>query len=177
VSDPGPLLGRVGAGMFQQAWVVEDLPTAKESMRTGLGCDEFVTFEIDETWDLRGDEVTCALALGFARSGNVQIELMQPLRGQGLQAEFLEQHGPGPHHVGTLVDDLDAAIAAARLDGFEPVMGGRFAGVRLAFLDTVDALGLYVELIEDPSGLLWATKPWRDARPHRSAPSSEEEAP
>ena len=105
----------------------------------------------------------------------MQIELMQPLRGEGIQAEFLERHGPGPHHLGTLVDDLDASIAAARRDGFEPVMAGQFAGVRLAFLDTFDALGLYIELIEDPAGMLWATKPWRDEPPHPSAPSSSEE--
>ena len=36
-------------------------PAAEEAMRTTLGCSEFVKFEMDETWDLRGDEVTCAL--------------------------------------------------------------------------------------------------------------------
>ena len=171
----GPVLARVGGGIFQQAWVVADLPAAEEAMRSTLGCGEFVKFEMDETWELRGAEVKSALSLGFARSGNVQIELMQPLRGEGIQAEFLERHGPGLHHLGTLVDDLDAAIAEARRDGFEPVMAGQFAGVRLAFLDTFDALGLYIELIEDPAGMLWATKPWRDEPPHRSAPSSSEE--
>jgi 4-hydroxyphenylpyruvate dioxygenase-like putative hemolysin len=109
------------------------------------------------------------LSLGFARSGNMQIELMQPLSGEGVQVEFLKEHGPGPHHFGALVDDLDAALAAAAADGFESPMAGQFATVRLAFLDTVAALGIYIELLEDPRGLLWATKPWQDDRPDSGA--------
>ena len=49
----------------------------------------------------------------------------------------------------------------------EPVMGGQFGRMRLAYLDTFDALGVYIELIEDPTGMLWATKPWRD---HKEGP-------
>ena len=164
-SDVGALLARVGSGIFQQAWVVNDLAAAEEAMRKALGCSDFTKFRMDEQWTLRGKPVSCALDLGFARSGNMQIELMQPLSGEGIHFEFLNDHGPGPHHVGVLVDDLDASLAAAAGDGFPTVMAGQFASVRLAFVDTLDVLGIYVELIEDPRGLLWATKPWRDVRP------------
>jgi len=41
-------------------------------------------------------------------------------------------------------------------------MSGRFGSVRLCYLDTFDALGLYVELIEDPDGTIMALMPWRD---------------
>jgi catechol 2,3-dioxygenase-like lactoylglutathione lyase family enzyme len=167
--DIGALLSRIGSGIFQQAWVVDDLDAAEAAMRTSLGCGEFTKFVMDEPWTLRGKPASCALSLGFARSGNMQIELMQPLSGEGVQVEFLKEHGPGPHHLGVLVDDLDAALAAAADDGFESPMAGQFATVRLAFLDTVDVLGMYIELIEDPRGLLWATMPWRDERPHRGA--------
>ena len=167
MSAIGALLGRVGGGMFQQAWVVEDLAAAEEAMCTTLGCSDFVKFVMDETWDLRGNEVKCALSLGFARSANTQFELIQPLRGEGIHVEFLERHGSGTHHIGTLVDDLDASLAAAARDGLAPVMGGQFGKMRLAYLDTFDALGVYIELIEDPTGMLWATKPWRD---HKERP-------
>ena len=51
-------------------------------------------------------------------------------------------------------------------------MSADFGSLRLAFLDTVEALGLYIELLEDPDGMLWATKPWRDDRtgPHKEDP-------
>jgi methylmalonyl-CoA/ethylmalonyl-CoA epimerase len=162
MGDIGSLLARVGGGVFQQAWVVDDLPAAEAAMQTSLGCSEFTKFRMDEPWTLRGEPVSCAFDLGFARSGNLQIELMQPLGEVGVQAEFLATHGPSPHHWGVLVGDLDASLGAAANDGFPAVMHGQFASVRLAFVDTVEDLGIYLELIEDPDGMLWATRPWRD---------------
>jgi methylmalonyl-CoA/ethylmalonyl-CoA epimerase len=170
MGDLSALLARVGPGIFQHAWVVEDLAAAKQAMQGALGCDDYVEFEMEGLWDLRGEEVSCALATAFARSGNVQIELMQPLRGRGVVQEFLERYGPGPHHHGARVGDLDATIAAAAEDGFPAVMTGQMGTVRIAFLDTVDALGLYIELLEDPDGMLWATKPWRDDPPTEENP-------
>jgi methylmalonyl-CoA/ethylmalonyl-CoA epimerase len=163
--DVAALLARVSGGLFQQAWVVDDLPAAEDAMRKTLGCGEFTKFRMDEPWTLRGEPVSCPLDLGFARSGNMQIELMQPLGNVGVQAEFLAERGAGPHHFGVLVADLDASLAAAAEDGFPAVMHGQFAAVRLAFVDTLETLGIYIELIEDPQGLLWATAPWRDDRP------------
>ena len=49
MSAIGSLLGRVGGGMFQQAWVVEDLAAAEDAMRTSLGCSDFVKFVMDES--------------------------------------------------------------------------------------------------------------------------------
>lgn len=162
MADVGALLGRLGPRIFQHAWVVTDLAAAKEGLRTGFGCEDFVEFEMEQTWLLRGEQVSCALATAFTRRGNVQIELMAPLRGQGVQQEFLERHGPGPHHLGVRVDDIEAEVAAAAAAGFAAVMTGQLMTVKVAFLDTVDELGLYVELLEDPDGMLWATMPWRD---------------
>jgi methylmalonyl-CoA/ethylmalonyl-CoA epimerase len=41
-------------------------------------------------------------------------------------------------------------------------MSGRFGSLRLCYLDTFEALGVYLELIEDPDEILWTTCPWRD---------------
>ena len=108
----GGLLARIGSGLFQQAFVVADLAPAEQAMRATLGCGEFVNLPAtDLDYELRGAQVSCAIALGFARSGNMQIELLQPVRGEGLHVEFLASNGPGLHHLGFLVDDLDAVIA------------------------------------------------------------------
>ena len=158
-ADAAALLGRVGGELFQNSWVVEDLAAAEAAMGGALGCNDFVEFEMDPAWQVGGETVSCPLACGFARSGNMQIELMRPLGTEGVVAGFLARYGPGPHHLGVRVDDLDASVAAA---GAPAVMMADFGSLRLAFLDTVDAFGLYVELLEDPDGMLWATKPWRD---------------
>jgi methylmalonyl-CoA/ethylmalonyl-CoA epimerase len=161
-SDIGALFGRVGGELFQQAWVVTDLEAAEEAMRSTLGCGEFAEFRMDEQWNVRGRMAPCALALGFARSGNMQVELIEPLSGEGIHHEFLAERGAGPHHFGFMVDDLDVAVAAAVGDGFPSVMSGGFASVRISYLDTYGELGFYVELIEDPEGMFPAVKAWRD---------------
>jgi methylmalonyl-CoA/ethylmalonyl-CoA epimerase len=158
----GDLLERVGGGLFQQAYVVADLEAAQSAMHATLGCGEFVNLPAaDLDYDLRGERVSCALEIGFARSGNVQIELIRPVRGAGLHVEFLTDHGPGAHHLGFLVDDLDAVVASAQADGFANMMGGQFGSLRFCYLDTWDALGLYTELVEDPDAMMTAIMPWR----------------
>jgi catechol 2,3-dioxygenase-like lactoylglutathione lyase family enzyme len=162
VSETASLLARVGAGLFQQAYVVADLDAAQHSFRSSLGCGEFVTLPAtDLEYEYRGARVECALALAFARSGNVQIELLKPERGEGLHVEFLASNGPGAHHLGFLVDDLDAEVAKAQAGGFAKVMGGQFGSLRFCYLDTWDALGLYTELVEDPDAMMFSIMPWR----------------
>jgi methylmalonyl-CoA/ethylmalonyl-CoA epimerase len=156
------LLARVGGGLFQQAFVVDDFEGAQRSMRATLGCGEFVTLPAtDIEYDFRGGRTTCAIEIGFARSGNVQVELLRPVRGVGLHSEFLESNGPGAHHLGFLVDDLDAEVAAAHALGFDRVQGATFGSLRFCYLDTWDAFGLYVELVEDPKAMMMALMPWR----------------
>jgi hypothetical protein len=158
----GVLLGRVAAGLFQQAYVVDDFEGSQHALRGTLGCGTFVTLPAsDLEYDYRGGRTTCALEIGFARSGNVQIELIRPVRGAGLHAEFLAENGPGAHHLGFLVDDLDADVAAAADLGFPRVQGATFGDLRFCYLDTYDALGLYVELVQDPTGLMMSLMPWR----------------
>jgi methylmalonyl-CoA/ethylmalonyl-CoA epimerase len=162
VSGIGELLERIGDGLFQQAFVVADLEGAQQAMRASLGCGEFVDLPAtDLDYDFRGGRTTCAIEIGFARSGNVQIELIRPVRGAGLHVEFLASSGPGAHHLGFLVDDLDAVVATAEPHGFANLMGGQFGSLRFCYLDTWDALGLYTELVEDPDSMMASIMPWR----------------
>ena len=156
------LLARIGDGLFQQAFVVADLEPAQHAMRETLGCGDFVNLPAtDLDYELRGKQVSCALALGFARSGNMQIELLHPLRGEGLHVEFLASNGPGLHHLGFLVDDLDAIVALGAELGLPKLMGSRFGSLSFAYLDTFAALGVYVELVEDPDAMMMSIMPWR----------------
>ncbi len=165
MTQAGPindLLARVGDGLFQQAYVVADFDGARQAMRATLGCSDFVTLPAtDIEYDFRGGRTTCAIEIGFARSGNVQIELLRPVRGVGLHSEFLESNGPGLHHLGFLVDDIDAEVAAANALGFERVQGATFGALRFCYLDTFAALGLFVELVEDPEAMMMSLMAWR----------------
>jgi hypothetical protein len=162
VAGIGTLLDRVGDGLFQQAYVVADLAAAEAAMQAAVGCSAFADLPAaDLDYDLRGERVSCAIAIGFARSGNLQIELLQPVRGRGLHVEFLATNGPGAHHLGFIVDDLDAVVALGAAEGFPNLMGSAFGSLRFCYLDTWDALGQYVELVEDPDGMMMSLMPWR----------------
>jgi len=162
MTDIGNLMGRIASGLFQQAFVVDDIDAAEPVLRATIGCSEFVNLPAtDLDYELRGETVSCALALGFARSGNVQIELLQPVRGRGLHAEFLATNGPGAHHLGFMVDDRDEIAALGSSVGAPMVMSGEFGSLRFGYLDTAVALGVYVEIVEDPDQMLMSLMPWR----------------
>jgi len=163
MGEIAPLLARVGPGFFQQAFVVADLGRAQQAMTAGLGTAPCVTLPPAMLgYRYRGRDVECSLALGFARSGNVQIELLQPVAGEGIHAEFLAEHGPGAHHLGFMVDRLDDEVSRANGWGFPEVMAGAFGNLRFAYVDTFAAFGLYVELVEDPDGMMAELMAWRD---------------
>ena len=165
MGDIGAVLSRLGSTLKQQAFVVTDLDAAKQSMRRSFGCGNFFQFELNTPWDLRGRTVACDVAIAFGRSGNMQIELMQPLRGEGIHFEFLATRGPGAHHLGFYVEDLDAMAEATAADGFPPVMSSGIGSSRFCYLDTIDAIGLYLELIEDPDDTIMKMMPWWDDPP------------
>jgi hypothetical protein len=156
------LLGRLAPGFFQQAFVVDDIGAAQAAFTQVAGCGTWATLPASNLpYRYRGREVTCALSLAFARSGAVQIELLHPESGEGIHVEFLERNGPGAHHLGFMVDALDEVTAAAEDAGVEECMAGEFGSVRFRYLDTFDQLGVYVELVEDPEGLIYGLMPWR----------------
>ena len=162
MADIGDLLARIGGGLFQQAYVVADLASAEHAMRASLGCSAFAELPAtDLDYRLRGRTASSALALAFARSGNTQIELIQPVRGEGLHVEFLAANGPGLHHLGFLVDDLDAVVAVGEAGGHANLMGATFGSLRFCYLDTWEQLGVYVELVEDPDQMMMSLMPWR----------------
>src|SRR5262249_38254955 len=143
--------------------VVSELAAAERSMRDALGTSEFVDLPANDLeYDLRGERVSAALALGFARSGNMQIELIQPMRGRSLHAEFLASNGPGAHHFGYIVDDLDEVLALATHCGSPFLMGGQFGSLRFCYVDTWATLGVYTELVEDPDAMMMSIMPWRN---------------
>ena len=154
------LLARVGPGFFQQAFVVEDLEAAMEAFTDTLGCEKWTTFPaIGTPYVYRGREIESSVALAFSRSGKVQIELIQPIDGEGLTQDFLREFGPGAHHLGYLVENLDEQVAMAEAEGFEAVMSGSIGTLRFTYLDTWDALGVFTEVVQDPDGLIATLTP------------------
>lgn len=87
--------------------------------------------------------------------GDSFIQLLEPTRDDSPVARFLERNGgPGVHHVGYGVADVSATLTRLKEQGVRvvddhPRPGSR--GCTVAFLHPKGAMGVLVELVEDPS--------------------------
>jgi methylmalonyl-CoA/ethylmalonyl-CoA epimerase len=84
--------------------------------------------------------------------GGVWLQLVQPLGPDSPVSNFLATRGPGLHHLGLAVRDIDAAIehvveAGATMIDAQAKPGG--GGHRIAFMNPKSAQGVLVELVED----------------------------
>jgi hypothetical protein len=66
----------------------------------------------------------------------VQIELVQPISGDSLQADFLREQGEGICQLAFEVSDLAAANAALEKEGFSVIQSGVYEGAPYACYDT-----------------------------------------
>jgi len=89
-----------------------------------------------------------SMRIALAQVGNIQWELIQPLTGQSIYTEFLEQSGEGVHHVLSVVDDYDKALAGFKAAGMQPLMGGNWRGATFMYVDARKQLGTIVEIFK-----------------------------
>jgi methylmalonyl-CoA/ethylmalonyl-CoA epimerase len=86
--------------------------------------------------------------------GESYIQLLAPTRDDSPVARFLARNGPGVHHVGYGVADVGATLEHLKREGArvvdeQPRPGSR--GTTVAFVHPKGALGVLVELVEDPA--------------------------
>ena len=90
------------------------------------------------------------LQVGFLPIGDVDVELLEPTTDNGLNAEFLRDHGEGVHHLAFKVDDLDTAVSHAVKEGAQIILGPTEGarGKRIVFLAGDQMGGTIIELLE-----------------------------
>lgn len=95
-----------------------------------------------------------ALRVLFVHLGPVTWELLEPRSAEHTVAKFLDQRGPGLHHVSLEVADLEGALARAKASGArlideQPRAGAH--GSRVAFLHPANLGGVLIELCQSES--------------------------
>nr|BBH93234.1 lactoylglutathione lyase [Thermogemmatispora argillosa] len=157
-------LTAAGARWFQLAYAVNDLAAAQRFFQHVLGVPRFFVIKDIQfrAYTYRGQPACCRQHVAFGYAGPLQIELMQPLEGENSLTAFLRQRGPGVHHLGLEVEDLDRALQAlqSQLSAGEGSLGEERGGTvsviesgiagqgtRFAFLDTLASSGTYLELV------------------------------
>lgn len=90
------------------------------------------------------------MAVAFLDLGNGYLELLEPVDG-GTVADYLDDHGPGIHHLAFETDDVDAALERASERGVDLVDEEPRRGAwdhEVAFLHPASTGGVLVEYVQ-----------------------------
>jgi len=131
--------------------VVEDAYAAAESFARILGADPVEVLD----WPAPGFDAESyyydkptkwKMRVGFFRIGNLEWELIQPLEGQNIFADFLRDHGQGLHHIRFTEPQFDQHAQALQAAGIPMISHG--LGIHKvshwAFFDTRALLAGYL---------------------------------
>jgi hypothetical protein len=100
------------------------------------------------------NDVNLHIKAAIAQMGDLQIELLQPVKGPSTYMEFLKTKGQGIHHVSfAQIEDHDEMISGFQRIGIEPESSGLLGGaVTFTYLATQKDLGTIFEALKIDSG-------------------------
>jgi methylmalonyl-CoA/ethylmalonyl-CoA epimerase len=131
--------------MFTQidhiGFAVRDIEEAVAFYSQTFGVTEWERIEMPER----------AMRVAATRMGESLLELIAPTSEEASFAKFLNERGPGMHHVAYRVDDIKAALAELAAKGIrlideEPRLG--LHNTLVAFLHPKSTMGVLVELVQ-----------------------------
>jgi methylmalonyl-CoA/ethylmalonyl-CoA epimerase len=152
----GSLLGKP---VRQVALVVPDAEAQARAWWQHLGIGPWNLYTLDAAAltaaTYRGQPADFRIRHALAFSGEVMMELVQPIQGPSIWHEHLEQKGAGLQHIAFYPDDFVAASAALAAEGWIAVASGdgfgRSRDGRFAYLEHPDVVGIIVEIVQAPT--------------------------
>lgn len=122
------------------AIVVEDIQSALTFWRDQLG------LQLDHVEDVPSQ----ASKVAFLPIGDGEVELVQPTDPDSGLAKYLENKGPGMHHLCIEVDGIEALLANLKKSGVRLINEQPLdlPGRRMAFIHPKSTSGVLVELYE-----------------------------
>ena len=139
--------------LLQVAYVVEDAEAAVRYWTEVRGVGPFFLFEhfALDNQTYRGAPTNVDITIAASSSGGVCVEIIQQHNDiPSVYREFLDAGSAGVHHTGYMPRDYDAEIERYIEAGHEIAFSGELgAGTRVAYMDTVGAVGHFTEFFED----------------------------
>ncbi|AQT82987.1 glyoxalase [Mycolicibacterium litorale] len=139
--------GPVLPGAIRQiGYIVRDFDHALANwVELGVG-PWYVLRGITQTGRYRGEPCTVTLTIGFANSGDLQVEVIhQDGDGPSIYSEF----GEGFHQLAYWAEDFDAALAAGEAAGWPVVWSGGDPGTaRYVYFEGPAGPATIIELME-----------------------------
>lgn len=135
----------------QVGFVVRDLDAALALYEPLFGPFSFMD-PGPMSYRYRGRQEECDIRLAYGRSGELEVELIQWLRGGCPHKEFLDAGREGMHHLRFPVDRLEEKVAEAEAMGFESIWDTRYGeGLAVAYLERAGD-PLIIEFFENHHG-------------------------
>jgi len=131
----------------QVAIVVKDIPTVVKNYWNILGVGPWLIFpwEAPHIYNRRYHEkpAWAKEKIALAQIGNTQFEPVQPIVGDSIYQDFIEEHGEGLHHLQFIVDevdevnDVDEAVEILAKEGFPCLQRANIGDTgAFAYIDT-----------------------------------------
>lgn len=138
----------------QIAWVTADLAATETALTGLLGVRKWIRIpEVHfgpDTCSYLGRPADFFASISLSYLGDMQLELIQPVRGQNIYSDFLSDCGPGLHHICMEVESpeqLEIAVGDAVERGAAVVQRGVMpGGIQFVYLSAQQAGVPYVEL-------------------------------
>lgn len=130
---------------------VDHLGIAVRSIAEARGFYEALGLEVGAVEEVPQEKVRVAMI----RCGGTRLELLEPTDPESPIARFLEQRGPGIHHLCLGSDDLDGDDRRLRASGarlLRPAPSAGAGGARVQFVHPKSAGGVLVELSQGGHG-------------------------
>ena len=107
--------------------------------------------EQDATVLYKGKEATFKMLKIMQHFGGKQFEIVEVLEATGpnLYSEFLKEGKEGLHHLGIYTKEADKLIEQFKTRfNIDVIQVGKLGKLTFSYLDTIDYLGYYVEILE-----------------------------
>lgn len=139
---------------IQIAWVTTALDATETALTGLLGARKWVRIPdvhfAPDACSYRGQPADFVASISLSYLGDMQLELIAPVRGENIYSEFLRDHGPGLHHICMEAESLEAfesALADAADQHAEVVQQGVMpGGIHFAYVSAPQAGVPFVEI-------------------------------
>jgi catechol 2,3-dioxygenase-like lactoylglutathione lyase family enzyme len=142
----------------QIAWVTRDLDATETALTGLLGVRKWVRIPdvhfAPDTCSYRGKPADFFASISLSYLGDMQLELISPVRGENIYSDFLRESGPGLHHIcieASSPEQFDAALSEAAGQGATVVQQGVMpGGIQFAYVSAPQAAVPFVEIAYIP---------------------------
>lgn len=134
--------------------VVNDLDAAMEQMRKVFGVEPDAMGQTPNH-DTRyyGEEEAFCGKMAFYRFANVELEMIEHLKGRSIWQDYLKDGNFGLHHLRFGVKSFDATVRDMGERGYPVAMEGpsvrNVEGLKWAYFDTFRDIGFVTEIFND----------------------------